>query len=201
MTAPTTPPKKRSLSRRRKLLFAVIAMLSGLVFATVTVEASLRVFDPLGLDHEPTLMRYRKEALIFSWQETPIDQIDLDGSLYRHKPSLDLDLGSFRLTTNSLGFRGPEIAPQKPEGTFRVLVLGDSVAFGWGVNDEVTFLRRFEGELREGTGKPIEVVNTGHPKYDSTQQHALLRDEGLQLQPDLVMLVYVTMTSNRPATS
>src|SRR5690606_28773324 len=118
-------------------------------------------------------------------------EIDLDGTLYRQRPSLDLDLGSYTLRTNSLGFRGPEISAAKPDGTFRILILGDSVAYGTGVDDEVTFLRRWEAELNASGRGRFEVVNTGHPMYDTNQELALLRDEGLSLQPDLVLLVYV----------
>src|SRR5262249_24564909 len=145
-------------------------------------------------NYEVEFMRYRTQALDYAWDRQPPDQIDLDGTLYRHKRKLDLGLGSFRLRTNSLGFRGPELARDKPPRTCRIVVLGDSVAFGWGVDDEFTFLRRFEDELNEGPPAPevrFEVVNTGHPMYDTTQEAALLRDEGLALQPDLVLLVYV----------
>ena len=174
------------------MLFGGVAALFGVAFAIALIEASLRLLDPLGLNYEAEFLRYKTEALRYPWDEQPNAPVDLDGTLYRHKPNLDLDLGSFRLTTNSLGFRGPEIPLEKPPGTVRVLVLSDSVAFGWGVDDEVTFLRKFEQRLATEIGKPVEVVNTGHPMYDSVQEHALLRDEGLRLQPDLVLLVYVT---------
>lgn len=184
----------RATRRGRRRLFAVVALLSGLLLAIVAVEVVLRVADPLGRNYEAEFLRYKNEALRYAWDGLPPEQhasIDLDGSLYRHKPDLDLDLGSFRLRTNRRGFRGPAVEFQKPPGAFRILVLGDSVAFGWGVDDEVTFLRRWEQELNAAGGRRFEVVNTGHPMYDTTQQLAVLREEGLALQPDLVLLVYV----------
>ncbi|KKW38861.1 MAG: hypothetical protein UY85_C0021G0011 [Candidatus Peribacteria bacterium GW2011_GWB1_54_5] len=42
-------------------------------------------------------------------------------------------------TTNSYGFRGKEIPLEKPANTVRVLVVGDSVSFGHGVNDNQIF--------------------------------------------------------------
>lgn len=172
---------------------ASAALLLGLLVAICLVEATLRLADPLGLNYEREFDRYRTEALLFAWEKPePGRPFDLDGRLYRHKPDLDLDLGSFRLRTNSLGCRGPEIAREKPPGTFRVLLLGDSVAFGWGVDDEVTFARRLEAEWNAGApARRLEVVNTGHPMYDSNQEEATLREIGLSLQPDLVLLVYV----------
>jgi len=172
-------------------LFVSLATLLGLVVAIGMVEIGLRVFDPIGRNYETEFTSYRNHAVDYAWKDDKTD-FDLDGTLYRHKPDLDLDLGSFRLRTNALGFRGPEVKKDKPAGTCRILVLGDSVAFGWGVNDEVTFLRRWEHELSlRPNGRRCEVVNTGHPMYDTTQEAALLRDEGMALHPDVVLLVYV----------
>jgi hypothetical protein len=198
-SAPTDPPtclpEPAAPARpRRRALFAALALLLGLCFVLAAVETVLRVADPIGLNYEVEHLRYRNVALRYSWDGLPperLGEIDLDGVLYRMKPSLDVDIGSYRLRTNRLGFRGPEIAVPKGPDTFRILVLGDSVAYGTGVDDGVTFLRRWEAELNAAGGRRFEVVNTGHPMYDSAQELALLRDEGLALRPDLVLLVYV----------
>lgn len=169
-------------------------MLFALAFVLTAVEVILQFFDPIGRHHEVEHLRYRNEALRYAWSNLPparFSAIDLDGTLYRQKPSLDLDLGSYRLRTNRLGFRGPEIEREKPEGTFRILILGDSVCYGTGVNDEVTFVRRWEADLNRRGSRRFEVVNTGHPMYDTNQELAVLKDAGLALQPDLVLLVYV----------
>lgn len=181
------------MSRGRRFSFAAMALLLGILGSAMLIEAALRLFDPIGRNYEVEFQRYRDLALRYAWHDRPAAEIDLDGTLYRHHGGLDLDLGSFRLRTNALGFRGPEVALDKPVGTFRIVVLGDSVAFGWGVDDEVTFLRRFERELAQTAvdGVRFEVVNTGHPMYDTTQELALLREIGLDLAPDLVLLVYV----------
>jgi hypothetical protein len=176
------------------VLFACVAALLSLALVLAAVEAFLRLADPIGLNYDREVATWRAKSLRFAWDGVPKErygEIDLDGTLFRMKPSLDLDLGSFRLRTNALGFRGPEISRDKPEGTFRIVVLGDSVAFGYGVDDEVTFLRRWEKELNaKGPGR-FEVVNTGHLVYDTMQEYALLRDDGMRLQPDLVLLVFV----------
>jgi lysophospholipase L1-like esterase len=196
MPLATDPARRR---RRRRTVFAVLALVLGLGAVLAVVEVSLRVFDPLGRHYHDDLAIYRAEALRYTWERLPPpppgavpEGLDLDGPLYLHRPNLDRRIGSFHLRTNSLGFRGPEVAAAKPAGTFRILVLGDSVAFGWGVDDDATFVRRFEAEAN-AAGKPprIEVVNTALPMYDSVQQLAVLRDFGLALQPDLVVLVYV----------
>lgn len=166
----------------------------AVVLVLAMAEAALRVLDPIGLSHDDENLRYRNTALRYAWSDLPparFGEVDLDGTLYRNKRSIDVDIGSYRVRTNALGFRGPEITVAKPDGVFRILVLGDSVCFGVGVDDDVTFLRRWENELNAAGSRRFEVVNSGHPMYDTTQELALLRDDGLALDPDLVLLVYV----------
>lgn len=177
--------------RLRKILLPLLAASIGLTLACLATEGLLRLVDPIGLNYDEEFQRYRNEALVFEWDGGDLATFDFDGRLFRHKPNLDLDLGSFRMRTNSLGFRGPEVQQPKPADVYRILVLGDSVAFGWGVDEDVTFLRRFEREWNDTHDRRIEIVNAGHLVYDSVQQWALLRDQGLALQPDLVLLVYV----------
>lgn len=173
------------------ILAPLVALAFGLALACALAEWALRITDPIGLAYDVEFSRFRNEALRFEWEGKDPNSIDLDGRLFRLKPSLDLDLGSFTIQTNELGFRGPAQSASKPDGVYRVLVLGDSVVFGWGVDEEVTFLRRFEAEWNAKHARKIEVCNAGCLVYDTTQQWALLRDEGLALQPDLVLLVYV----------
>jgi len=178
--------------RRRRRLFAAAALAIGFVAAVALAEFALSRIDVVGRNYATEMQKYVASAIRFAWDGPTPTEAQLDGWLFRHRPGLDLDLGSFRLRTNQLGFRGPEVQVPKPAGVFRILLLGDSVAFGWGVNDDVTFARRLEREWNaDPQRRPIEVVNTGHPQYDTCQQEATLREFLPMLAPDLVLLVYV----------
>lgn len=69
--------------------------------------------------------------------------------------------------TNSKGLRGPEYAERAASGTFRILVAGDSVTVGWGVDEEEAYPRRLQELLNQdppaGPDGPqrFEVVNLG----------------------------------------
>lgn len=54
----------------------------------------------------------------------------------------------FRMTTNARGFRGPVLARAKPAGALRVVAVGNSSTFGWGVNDDETYPAQLEHALR-----------------------------------------------------
>src|SRR3989344_9014122 len=52
------------------------------------------------------------------------------------------------VNTNSQRTRGKEILIEKPKNTYRILMLGDSMTFGWGENDDETYSRILETNLK-----------------------------------------------------
>ncbi|MBK8979879.1 MAG: SGNH/GDSL hydrolase family protein [Planctomycetes bacterium] len=177
--------------RARRLLFGISIGLVSLLVAVFVADRVIGRLDLFGVNYPKETLRWRTEMTELRLYR-PDGTLDLDGELFAQKPNVTVEFGSFTIAVNSLGFRGPEIAKQKPTGTYRVLALGDSVTLGWGVNDDVTFVRRLERALNaQGGGRRFEVVNTGHLMYDTTQELALLRDRGLALDPDLVLLTFV----------
>jgi lysophospholipase L1-like esterase len=105
----------------------------------------------------------------------------------RFKPDL-----AHSVSINSLGFRGPEISAAKPEGTYRVLCLGDSYVFGDYVDDDETFPAALERNLRKThPDRSIEVVNAGVNGYTITDETAFALEKGLSLDPDALVVVFV----------
>lgn len=99
-----------------------------------------------------------------------------------------------KIHTNSLGYRGDECSRDKPRGTFRIVGLGDSYTFGAGVDYEDTYLRSLEKLLnksRPSASVRYESVNLGVPGYNTVQELAALREDGLSLRPDLILVGYV----------
>lgn len=87
--------------------------------------------------------------------------------------------------TNSRGLRSPEHLPDNPNRKRRILVLGDSFAFGWGVDDHETFPAQLQARMPDA-----EVINLGVSGYNLAQSHRLLVAEGLRYEPDLVILSF-----------
>lgn len=92
---------------------------------------------------------------------------------------------------NSLGLRDAERSPAPEPGTVRILALGDSVTFGMGVPEADTSPRRLESLLNAAPGPRVEVRNMGTPGYNTLQELAQLREVGLGLRPDLVVVGYL----------
>jgi lysophospholipase L1-like esterase len=101
----------------------------------------------------------------------------------RHKPPL-----RYRVTINSLGFRGRELSVRKAPGTRRILCLGDSFTYGEFVNDDETFPYYLEGTLR-GAGFDVDVVNDGVEDTTIVDHFAFLK-KGIAISPDIVILTF-----------
>jgi lysophospholipase L1-like esterase len=92
--------------------------------------------------------------------------------------------------TNSLGLRSPEIDAADSTAT-RILVTGDSFAFGWGVRESESFPRRLEEMLRERLpGRRIDVVNAAVPGYSVWQQRAMVERLAEEMRPDAVVCTF-----------
>jgi lysophospholipase L1-like esterase len=87
------------------------------------------------------------------------------------------------------GLRDREIAEEKPAGVRRIAVLGDSIAFGYWVDEKDAFPRQLERLLSSAPGADrVEVLNFGVPGYNLAQETEMLRERALRFAPDLVMV-------------
>src|SRR5207237_633528 len=82
--------------------------------------------------------------------------------LRRVGASAAVRLGGITYATNADGFRDRTYPRAKPPGTFRVVVLGDSITLGWGVALEESFPKRLEQRL----GPSVQVLSLGVAGYN-----------------------------------
>ena len=94
---------------------------------------------------------------------------------------------SYAVEINSRGLRDREHPHAKPDGVFRIALLGDSLAWGWGVDNGLAFADLVEQEL----GPEVEVINLGVPGYSTDQEIWTLEREGRRYDPDLVLLAFI----------
>lgn len=158
--------------RRVSLVIGVNVALS-----LALLEIVARVLDPLGISYFPETARFFDHFI----HEDPIG--------YRLPPSFSGEFYGTRIRTNALGMRDRDVPPDKGDSEFRVAVLGDSVAFGLGVEfeDSIPFL--LEKSLAARSGLGVRTLNFGVPSYNTEQSLIQLESLGPQLQPDLVILL------------
>lgn len=96
--------------------------------------------------------------------------------------------GTWEFVTNGKGFRDTREFPyEKPPGTVRVVVLGDSHTQGYEARQDHTFSAFLERYLRQ-RGVRAEVINTGVSGFSTEEELLLLENEGYRYQPDYVVL-------------
>jgi len=88
-------------------------------------------------------------------------------------------------TVNDRGHRGVGHPYAPTQGRTRVVMLGDSVAFGVGVTDGETF-----SALLESRSGGIEVINLAVEGYGTDQELLRLEGEGLRYHPRVVVLTF-----------
>lgn len=172
--------KPRKRTKRWMLVLAAIAAPVGLLEVGLRVFADARVQEKEALDAAtPHCTVVLAESLRYVADEEirydlePSQVIEDVGAVYR---------------INALGLRGPETTREKPPGVKRVLVVGDSYAFGLGVDQDGTVSAALERRLA-ARGEP-EVLNLGVVGYHTGQQIARLRRDGFGYDPDLIVLLY-----------
>ena len=168
-------------SRWRSALAALTILVIGTLAGVALAEVTLRVYASVA----STELAWRLRADPYAVLIEPHGEAG-----YRPRPgrSFTYDNGT-TASINSLGYRGPEVATPKPAGTTRILLLGGSTTYGWGVDDEHTVDRYLrEALVRRFPGGRFEVVNLAFDGYDSWQLFERLRTDGARLEPDFVIV-------------
>lgn len=99
--------------------------------------------------------------------------------------------GRSHLKINGLGYRDVEHERAKPDGVFRIAVLGDSFTEARQVEIEETYWKRLETILNDDLEldpAEFEVLNFGIGGYGQTEELLTLRKDALAFSPDLVLV-------------
>lgn len=157
-----------------------IAILLSTTLSLLVMEVALRTFAPRrtidALTGNYPAMFKASDILPYRLRE------NYQGRLTR--PDFDT-----RIAINSLGYRSPEFSRDKGRA-YRILAVGDSFTFGWGVETEEAYPARLAALLHERLpSKQVEIINAGFAAcYSPDTYYLYLKTEGLALKPDLVLV-------------
>lgn len=160
----------------------ILLLLMSFLFLAGSIEGALRIINP-----EKVKLPDRPKtdwALVPEKIWTEHDPL-LGWSLQKNKDAvLKIDHGTFPMKFNSLGIRGEkEYSFSRNPEKKRILVVGDSFPFGWGVLDQETFSAQLESRNPDA-----EVINTGVPGYGIDQMYLSYLNLGMKFQPDVVLV-------------
>ena len=128
--------------------------------------------------------------------ETLLDRIILilkqDPQLFwRQKANLKTKFEGHQINTDGMGWRNKSLNLAKKQGVRRIICLGASPTFGWGVNYEDTYAYHLQKLLNRNPKNSFEVINAGEIGYSSYQGLLLLKNEIVRLDPDIITVSYV----------
>jgi hypothetical protein len=124
-----------------------------------------------------------------------------EGESERYESLSERFAHSFQVNSDANGLRASTHTVKKPDGVFRILLLGCSTTFGWGVADADSLPAQLERSLKKSGYGNVEVINGGQPGYSSFQGRRFYSEVAAQYEPDLVFLGFLIQDSRKVAYS
>ena len=116
--------------------------------------------------------------------------VELDPEIeYMLKPAASYKRFGNEISVNALRMRSQEMAPEKPEGAIRILIVGDSVVYGnHHIDQAETIAARLKEKLSERYNCVAEVGAVAASSWGPANQNAFIDRFGL-FDADAVMVV------------
>jgi len=164
------------VSRRRLLglAFRLLALVGSVALTLLLLEGLVRLvgLESASYSSISGFCRYDPQL---GWNLIPDNHTVFKG---RHFSTL--------VETSSQGLRDRYYPLEAEPGRERILVMGDSFAWCWGVPIEDCFTKLLESQL---TG--TDVITMGVPGYSTAQELLLYERQGREFSPDRVVLIFV----------
>lgn len=118
--------------------------------------------------------------------------IERDFLIFELRPNANRMIFGHPFTTNAFGMRDRPYTLEKPDGVFRIVVLGSSMDMGWGVGTEETYVNLLEDWLnahaaKRGLSRRFEVLNFAVAAYSPAQRLEAYRRKAAEFKPDMVL--------------
>jgi lysophospholipase L1-like esterase len=171
-----------ALTRGRAWLANLALALASLCVCLLLLEVAARLVEWQRVGAARQAIRTGGAAMRFhpvlGWEKAP------GATLYVKRSEFEVVMHM-----NSHGLRGPERDYACPSGTRRVLVIGDSFAAGYYVNDQQTLAAVLERLLSDTPCGSVQVLNGGTGGYSTDQEYLFYKIEGQRYEPRVVVLM------------
>lgn len=159
----------------KRALTSAVSLALGCLVAALVSEGAVRLLSP-----QPETPRWFEEDARYIYR--------LKKSFKQQYRFADSDF-VMDVRTNALGLRDREWDPDAASACTRVLFLGDSFIFGYGVNIEDRFDTRLT-RLLEGEDRLYRLINAGVPGWGTIQETRFARDHFGVFLPDILVLTF-----------
>lgn len=169
---------------RRELFKNILLSLISIALTLGVLEIGVRIFAPVPLVASDLFLV--TERLPEIQARTARRALKPNVECRQTAPEYDV-----AVRINDKGLRDAPHPYAKPPGTIRILVLGDSFVFGYGVEAEQRFTNLLQARLNAAqSAQHYEVISAGVPSWGTTDALLYLQEEGLKYHPDIVLLCF-----------
>jgi len=182
-----------------RLALHVTMVLASVVAALVVAEMMIRIGHSLREDRRPLdeQLRSARARAESSMQNLRLGEIVQPSRyaaiVYELRPNVRGRFMGQPLLINARGLRDYEYSTHKEPGTFRIVGVGDSSLFGWGVRLEDSGLKVLERRLNERfRPQKFEVIDFAVPGYNTAMEAETFVRKCVDYAPDLVLLNFNT---------
>jgi lysophospholipase L1-like esterase len=179
------------MTRLRTVALGLSLSAGSIVVCLAAAELSLRAFHPVTFRLRPASMP--DDAFNHTFNQLLHRRSSIPGLPYELAPNTRKVAVGAMVETNSYGMRGPEPVLDQSGALYRIVALGDSFTFGFGVSGEDTYPSVLARLLnaRPDLNHRFDVLNLGVAGYCSRDEALLFKHKGLQWNPRLLIIGYV----------
>ena len=170
-----------TLGSRKATVYSVLNLVALTILTLAVVAGILELglrfyFSNYGTENDRIRYMYSGEEI----QKQTARLIGIPYALYVSNPNYQ--------GHNQLGYRGAETTIEKPKGIFRIVTIGASTTYGFGVNSNQAYPDVLQDILRDDYGYTnVEVINAGVMSYTSFELLTNFQFRVLELDPDLII--------------
>ncbi len=168
-----------------KNFFRLLLIMCSIFILLIGIELYLRFFNPIMFLMPPSQLPKERVEAYFSRQS------DIPGLSYDLVPDKTSIVNFHPAITNSYGMRDDEPNSSDKNPPRRLVAIGDSFTFGYGVKGEDTYPNVLERLInRHNSNVRFEVLNLGVGGYSTKDESIVLEHRGLNWNPELVIIGY-----------
>ena len=183
----------------RRVALRLTLALGTTVVALLVAEGTVRLVHYVREDRRPLEVQLRTLRAQATSSMHDLDLGDIvqpsryPGVVYELRPNVRGQFVGQSLLINSQGLHDYEYSRRKDAGAFRIVGVGDSSLFGWGVPFEDSGLKVLERRLNEKSrARKFEVIDFAVPGYNTAMEAETFVKRCLEYEPDLVLLNFNT---------
>ncbi|MDP8230013.1 MAG: SGNH/GDSL hydrolase family protein [Candidatus Gorgyraea atricola] len=155
---------------KKVLIVNICLSVAGLIISLVILEICLKV------QYNNVHQKTKDIDTRFTYSENP-------GLIFSYIPN--------KYNLNSHGYNDCEHTYKKPEGVFRIIVIGDSIAEGLYVEREQSFAKILEKLLNDNLdSRKVEVIILARSGYSISQELTIFKEKAFLYNPDLIIWSY-----------